>query len=118
MIEAETNVAPLGLDPATSARFSVTPERLADYLDAHVPDMAGATVTSLQQVVGGLSKETFLFDVHKDQESFGLVLRRDIPNPPIQSSATDEFAVLQPLVAKLRIGALPSQPCAADRTSS
>ncbi|NWK98331.1 hypothetical protein DM806_22210 [Sphingobium lactosutens] len=94
---AEEKIELLELAPDISALFVVSPDRLTDYLRSQVPGMTEAVVTNVAQVVGGLSKETFLFDVQLPDGPAGFVMRRDIPNPPIQSSAPDEAKVLHPL---------------------
>lgn len=91
----EEAVETLGLDALVAARFVITPERLTEYLRGHVSGCGQARVTDLRQVVGGLSKETFLVTLDGVAGLPGIVLRRDIPNPPIATSAADEMAILR-----------------------
>lgn len=94
-IAREEGTEPLGLDPDVAARFAVTPERLTAYLRRAVPGFGEASVTNIRQLLGGFSKETFLIELEGVEDVPGIVLRRDIPNPPIPTSAPDEMLVLK-----------------------
>jgi aminoglycoside phosphotransferase (APT) family kinase protein len=66
----------------------VTAERLGEIVKAKVENVV--------RIPGGFSKETFLFDaVHGDGSREPLVLRRDLPAGPAQTTVVDEFAVLR-----------------------
>jgi aminoglycoside phosphotransferase (APT) family kinase protein len=55
-----------------------------------------APVENVFRIPGGFSKETFLFDaVHEGGKREALVLRRDLPAGPSQTTVVDEFVVLR-----------------------
>ena len=67
--------------------MEVNAERLAAIVKAPVENVI--------RIPGGFSKETFLFDVVRDAGSRErLVLRRDLPAGPSQTTVVDEFKVL------------------------
>ena len=67
---------------------NVTAERLAAIVKA--------PVENLVRIPGGFSKETFLFDaVHEGAKREALVLRRDLPAGPSQTTVVDEWKVLR-----------------------
>ncbi|MEX2205115.1 MAG: phosphotransferase family protein [Myxococcota bacterium] len=67
---------------------NVTAERLAAIVKAPVENVF--------RIPGGFSKETFLFDiVHEGGRRESLVLRRDLPAGPSQTTVVDEFEVLR-----------------------
>jgi len=69
---------------------NVTAERLTEILKTRVENVF--------RIPGGFSKETFLFDaVHADGSRQALVLRRDLPAGPSQTTVVDEFKVLRAL---------------------
>ncbi len=68
--------------------MNVTAERLSEIVKA--------PVENLFRIPGGFSKETFLFDaLHSDGTRESLVLRRDLPAGPSQTTVVDEFVVLR-----------------------
>lgn len=57
-----------------------------------------ATVENVFRIPGGFSKETFLFEcVRADGTREPLVLRRDLPAGPAQTTVVDEFKVIRAL---------------------
>jgi aminoglycoside phosphotransferase (APT) family kinase protein len=67
---------------------NVSAERLAAIVKAPVENVF--------RIPGGFSKETFLFDaVHEGGRRESLVLRRDLPAGPSQTTVVDEFVVLR-----------------------
>ena len=68
----------------------VTAERLGEIVKTRVENVV--------RIPGGFSKETFLFEaVHADGSRESLVLRRDLPAGPAQTTVVDEFRVLRAL---------------------
>ena len=68
--------------------MNVTAERLSAIVKAPVENVF--------RIPGGFSKETFLFDaVHTGGSRERLVLRRDLPAGPSQTTVVDEFKVLR-----------------------
>jgi aminoglycoside phosphotransferase (APT) family kinase protein len=97
-----------------AVRSSVTPDDLAAYLRGRFSSSPGLTVTSMQVVPGGRSKETLLVRIEGTEElPRDLIVRKDRPIGLLATSAADEFAVLDVVY---RHGGIPvPQPFFAER---
>lgn len=74
----------------------LTPERLRDYLRAHVPNHEEVRVTALDRLMGGYSKDTYIADLqHADGRAERIVIRKDGLGLVSGSSVVDEFAILR-----------------------
>ncbi len=86
-------------DPGTSpsaTECSVSAEDLTAYLRQKVPGSPGLTVTALEVVPGGRSKETILVSLTGTTElPAGIIVRKDRPVGLLPTRAADEFAVLR-----------------------
>ncbi len=70
----------------------------ADVTAAALGAVVKAPVENVIRIPGGFSKETFLFDALRDGGAREpLVLRRDLPAGPAQTTVVDEFRVLRAL---------------------
>jgi len=68
----------------------------ADVTASRLGEILKTKVENVFRIPGGFSKETFLFDtVHADGSREALVLRRDLPAGPSQTTVVDEFKVLR-----------------------
>ena len=103
-----------GGDGDLSLESSVTPDDLAAYLRRRFGGSPGLTVTALQVVPGGRSKETILVTLDgTDELPHDLIVRKDRPIGLLPTKAADEFAVLDIVY---RHGGIPvPRPFFADR---
>jgi aminoglycoside phosphotransferase (APT) family kinase protein len=73
-------------------------QRLAGFI-ARQLGVDSVGIANLRRLPGGASRETWSLDVHFEREgrpiSMPLVLRRDLPTRPAQTSRRDEFLLLQ-----------------------
>jgi aminoglycoside phosphotransferase (APT) family kinase protein len=73
-------------------------QRLAQFI-AHQLGVGSVTIANLRRLPGGASRETWSLDVSCEHDgkriSMPLVLRRDLPTRPAQTSRRDEFLLLQ-----------------------
>jgi aminoglycoside phosphotransferase (APT) family kinase protein len=101
-------------DSHAALRSSVTPDDLAAYLRGRCPGSPGLTVTRMQVVPGGRSKETLLVRLEGTNElPPDLIVRKDRPIGLLPTNAADEFAVLDIVY---RHGGIPvPQPFFAER---
>lgn len=82
----------------------------------YLRDKVGGTVevTGVRKLVGGASKQTIILTL-KDGGPLGdqIVVRRDVPDGPVESEAADEFEITQQLN---RRGLAVAEPLWADRS--
>ncbi len=75
---------------------SMSPAELTAYLRSRLPGSPGVTVTAMQLVPGGRSKETILVNVTGTTElPPDIIVRKDRPVGVLETRAADEFAVLR-----------------------
>ncbi len=66
-------------------------ERLAAYIAGKMPDARGVTVSGLERISGGASRETYRFRLRWDGGERPLILRRDPPASLIDTERRVEF---------------------------
>jgi aminoglycoside phosphotransferase (APT) family kinase protein len=89
-----------------------TPERAQALVTALLG--AGRTVTSLSRVPGGMSKDSFFLDTREpDGAELRLMIRRDLPWGPAQTTVLDEYARLTRL---FELGLPIAEPLGCDAT--
>jgi aminoglycoside phosphotransferase (APT) family kinase protein len=78
------------------------PQEMQQHLAAFIAsrlEVESVTIANLRRLPGGASRETWSLDVRCEREgeriSMPLVLRRDLPARPAQTSRRDEFLLLQ-----------------------
>ncbi len=75
---------------------SVSAEQLTSYLRSKFPSSPELTVTAVEAVPGGRSKETILVSLSGTTElPLGVIVRKDRPVGLLPTKAADEFAVLR-----------------------
>ena len=75
---------------------SVSTEQLTAYLRRRLPGSPGVTVTAMEVVPGGRSKETILVSFHgTDELPRDVIVRKDRPIGVLPTKASDEFAILK-----------------------
>jgi aminoglycoside phosphotransferase (APT) family kinase protein len=79
---------------ASSGAIYITAPRLQDYLHGRFPERSAA-VHSVDRLMGGYSKETYIVRLAENGEDKTLVIRKDGYGLPTGSSVVGEFAVLQ-----------------------
>jgi aminoglycoside phosphotransferase (APT) family kinase protein len=83
-------------DASSDTECSLTGAQLTDYLRRQLPDSPDLSVTRLEVVPGGRSKETVLVSLTGAGDlPAEIIVRRDRPVGLLQTRAADEFAVLQ-----------------------
>jgi aminoglycoside phosphotransferase (APT) family kinase protein len=78
------------------AECSVSTEQLTTYLRHRLPRSPDVTVTSMEVVPGGRSKETILVSLEgTDELPPDIIVRKDRPVGLLPTKASDEFAILK-----------------------
>ena len=80
-----------------AAALAVTPERLTNYLGTKLAGRDDLRVVRVYSVLGGFSKETILVDIDSRAGAEGVVIRRDNPYGPVDSTVVDEFQLVRGL---------------------
>jgi aminoglycoside phosphotransferase (APT) family kinase protein len=79
---------------AAAGAIYITARRLQNYLQHRFPDRS-VEVRSVERLMGGYSKETYIVRLMENGENKTLVIRKDGYGLPTGSSVVGEFAVLQ-----------------------
>ncbi len=83
-------------DGSTAADCSMSRRQLTTYLRSRLPQSPRLTVTAMELVPGGRSKETMLVTVTgTDELPPDIIVRKDRPVGVLETRAADEFAVLR-----------------------
>ena len=83
-------------DDAGLTECSVSAEQLTAYLRRRLPGSPGVSVTAMEVVPGGRSKETILVSLDGTEElPADVIVRKDRPVGVLPTKASDEFAVLK-----------------------
>lgn len=93
--------------PSQAELFAIEPNDLTRYLRERSVISAEASVSRVERLLGGFSKETFLVDLAGVPGLQGAVLRRDAAFGPVDSSVVDEYPLL---VALDRLGYAVARP--------
>lgn len=84
-----------------TVEVEVDKPRLQAMLDAHACGAPALKVTGFSRAGSGYSKDTFFLDAHDQNGSaVPLVIRRDLPFGPTNTTVADEFSLLQALAKK------------------
>ena len=86
--------------PEEAELLLVSPQRLTSYLADRLPGRTNLSVTTVNKVLGGFSKDTFLVDLNSDAGRESVVIRRDNPHGPVNYSVAKEFVLLSALHRK------------------
>jgi aminoglycoside phosphotransferase (APT) family kinase protein len=77
--------------------IDVTPARLDRYFDS-TSEFRGYRTQEIERMVGGYSRDTFLISTRTPEGGTAeFAVRRDLPFGPIETSAVDEFPILERL---------------------
>jgi aminoglycoside phosphotransferase (APT) family kinase protein len=94
-----------------SVETAVTVERLDHYFQSHEV-FRNLHTRSITRIPGGYSKDTFLVATEGERGPHELVIRRDFPFGPTETSAADEYDVLSCVAER---GLPVARPLAAER---
>jgi aminoglycoside phosphotransferase (APT) family kinase protein len=94
--ELEESQETLQATPEQAATLAVTPQRLTQYLRRRQPDFPAQRAVRVEPILGGFSKHTFIADLQGGPLQ-SIVIRRDLKNGPIDSTASAEFAMVSTL---------------------
>lgn len=81
----------------TQKQMEMTPEKLGDYFARKLAQFSKIRVISVNPILSGFSKETFLVEMEADDRPLPVVIRRNLRHGPLATKVEDEYPLVKAL---------------------